>query len=78
MATTDYVILRTLTAEEDPSSFEHGQLWLEAERITAPSAEEAVRKLAQDGTFAPIPSRSWNIFTIESITEPRRKVTRLE
>ena len=68
MAVTEYVILRQTEVGT----------WSEDIRVSAPSAEEAVRKLAQDGTFVPVPVRSWNVFTVEAVTEPRLRVRRTE
>ena len=63
---TDYVILK-----QDESGF-----WSYLKHIAAPSAEEAARKVGEEGTFAPIPTRSWNEFTLTEETKPRLRVTR--
>jgi len=63
---TDYVILK-----QDESGY-----WSYLKHVAASSAEEAARKVGEEGTFAPIPTRSWNEFTLEQETKPRLKLTR--
>ncbi len=62
---TEYVLVMMISTED------FKETWLEIGRVTAPSAQAAIRAHGQAGTYVAIPASSWKPQTVKVENVPK-------